>query len=98
LAITCAALPLGAAILLGGILAPTDPVLATAVQSRHMGDQDPLRLTLTSEAGMNDGSASPFVVLGLVMLSTPTSYELLGNWILEDVFVVHGVGPCCRGL
>lgn len=79
------ALPLGAAILLGGILAPTDPVLATAVQSRHMGDQDPLRLTLTSEAGMNDGSASPFVVLGLVMLSTPTSYELLGNWILEDV-------------
>ncbi|MGM0451013.1 MAG: cation:proton antiporter [Pseudomonadota bacterium] len=79
------ALPLGAAILLGGILAPTDPVLATAVQSRHMGDQDPLRLTLTSEAGMNDGSASPFVVLGLVMLSIPASYDLIGAWILKDL-------------
>ncbi|TDT41779.1 sodium/proton antiporter (CPA1 family) [Halospina denitrificans] len=79
------ALPLGAAILLGGILAPTDPVLATAVQSRHMGDQDPLRFTLTSEAGMNDGSAFPFVVLGLAMLSAPPSYGLLGDWILEDV-------------
>lgn len=78
-------LPLGAAILLGGILAPTDPVLATAVQSRHMGDQDPFRLTLTSEAGMNDGSASPFVMLGLVMLSTPASSELLGAWVLKDV-------------
>lgn len=78
-------LPLGAAILLGGILAPTDPVLATAVQSRHMGDQDPFRLTLTSEAGMNDGSASPFVMLGLAMLVTPASYDMLGAWVLKDV-------------
>jgi NhaP-type Na+/H+ or K+/H+ antiporter len=50
-------LPLGAGILLGGILAPTDPVLATDVQVRHPGDKDQLRFTLTCEAGMNDGSA-----------------------------------------
>lgn len=79
------ALPLGAAILLGAILAPTDPVLATDVQVRHMGDKDPLRFTLTSEAGMNDGSAFPFVMLGLAMLSSPVSYELLGAWVLKDV-------------
>ncbi|XKH01249.1 cation:proton antiporter [Marinobacter nauticus] len=79
------AMPLGAAILLGAILAPTDPVLATDVQVRHMGDKDPLRFTLTSEAGMNDGSAFPFVMLGLAMLSAPASYELLGGWILKDV-------------
>ncbi|WP_404366890.1 cation:proton antiporter [Marinobacter sp.] len=79
------ALPLGAAILLGGILAPTDPVLATDVQVRHMGDKDPLRFTLTSEAGMNDGSAFPFIMLGLALLSAPTSYELLGAWMLKDV-------------
>ncbi|MCW8883463.1 MAG: cation:proton antiporter, partial [Sedimenticola sp.] len=36
-------LPLGAAILLGAIIAPTDPVLATDVQIRHPGDRDRLR-------------------------------------------------------
>jgi NhaP-type Na+/H+ or K+/H+ antiporter len=79
------ALPLGAAILLGAILAPTDPVLASDVQVRHMGDEDPLRFTLTSEAGMNDGTAFPFIMLGLALLGAPASYELLGNWMLKDV-------------
>lgn len=79
------ALPLGAAILLGAIVAPTDPVLATDVQVRHMGDKDPLRFTLTSEAGMNDGSAFPFVMLGLAILSAPVSFDLVGTWILKDV-------------
>lgn len=79
------ALPLGAAVVLGAILAPTDPVLATDVQVRHMGDKDPLRFTLTSEAGMNDGSAFPFVMLGLAMLSAPVSVELLQSWLLKDV-------------
>ncbi|MDO3720749.1 cation:proton antiporter [Marinobacter sp. chi1] len=78
-------LPLGAAILLGAILAPTDPVLATDVQVRHMGDTDPLRFTLTSEAGMNDGSAFPFVMLGLLLLGSPLSDELLGRWVFKDV-------------
>ena len=61
-------LPLGACILLGAIVAPTDPVLATDVQIRHPGDQDELRFSLTCEAGMNDGSAFPFVMLGMGML------------------------------
>ncbi len=79
------ALPLGAAILLGAILAPTDPVLATDVQVRHKGDEDPLRFTLTSEAGMNDGSAFPFVMLGLALLSAPASHDLLTMWLLKDL-------------
>lgn len=79
------ALPLGAAILLGAILAPTDPVLATEVQVRHVGDTDPLRFTLTSEAGMNDSSAFPFVMLGLALLNAPASFELVGSWVLKDV-------------
>lgn len=79
------ALPLGAAILLGAILAPTDPVLATEVQVRHVGDKDPLRFTLTSEAGMNDGSAFPFVMLGLALISTPASFGLMGTWVVKDV-------------
>lgn len=71
-------LPIGAAVLLAGILAPTDPVLATEVQTRHPGDRDRLRFSLTCEAGMNDGSAFPVVMLGLGLLGL---HELgTGGW------------------
>lgn len=78
-------LPLGVGVLLGAILAPTDPVLATDVQTRHPGDRDPLRFTLTCEAGMNDGSAFPFVMLGLGMLGLHDLGEFSLRWILVDV-------------
>jgi NhaP-type Na+/H+ or K+/H+ antiporter len=78
-------LPAGAAVLLGGILAPTDPVLATDVQVRHAGDKDQLRFTLTCEAGMNDGSAFPFVLLGLGMLGIGGNGGNYPHWLLVDV-------------
>jgi len=78
-------LPLGAAVLLGAIVAPTDPVLATDVQVRHPGDRDLLRFTLTSEAGMNDGSAFPFVMLGLGLLGLHDLGEAGTRWWLVDV-------------
>ncbi len=61
-------LPLGAAIILGAVLSPTDPVLASDVQVRHSTDSDRLRFVLTGEAGFNDGTAFPFVMLGLGLL------------------------------
>ena len=79
-------LPAGAAILLGGILAPTDPVLATDVQIRHAGDTDRLRFTLTCEAGMNDGSAAPFVFLGLGVLGLDETAGQPWRWLFVDVF------------
>lgn len=78
-------LPLGAGVLLGAILAPTDPVLATDVQTRHPGDNDQLRFTLTCEAGMNDGAAFPFVMLGLGLLGLHEIGEFGLRWILVDV-------------
>jgi len=78
-------LPVGAGVLLGAILAPTDPVLATDVQIRHPGDRDQLRFTLTSEAGMNDGSAFPFVVLGMGLLGLHELGEFGLNWVVVDV-------------
>jgi len=78
-------LPLGAAILLGAIVAPTDPVLATDVQSRHPGDRDQLRFTLTCEAGLNDGSAFPFVMLGLGLLGLHNLGASGLQWVLVDV-------------
>jgi NhaP-type Na+/H+ or K+/H+ antiporter len=78
-------LPLGAGILLGAILAPTDPVLATDVQSRHPGDNDRLRFTLTCEAGMNDGTAFPFVMLGMGMLGLHELGDDGLRWVWMDV-------------
>jgi len=55
----------GAAVLVGAVLAPTDPVLASDVQVEHAGDHEEVRFALTGEAGLNDGMAFPFVMLGL---------------------------------
>ena len=85
-------LPLGAGILLGAIVAPTDPVLATDVQIRHPGDHDQLRFTLTCEAGMNDGSAFPFVMLGMGLLGLHEVGETGMRWALLDVLWATAAG------
>jgi len=85
-------LPVGAAVLLGAIIAPTDPVLATDVQIRHPGDRDRLRFTLTCEAGMNDGSAFPFVMLGLGLLGLHELGAFGQRWILVDVLWATAAG------
>lgn len=83
-------LSLGAAVLLGAILAPTDPVLASDVQLTHPADRDRLRFSLTGEAGLNDGVAFPFVMLGLGLLGL---HELgAGGWKWLAVDVVWGIG------
>lgn len=78
-------LPLGAAVLLGAILAPTDPVLASDVQVTHAADRDRLRFGLTGEAGLNDGSAFPFVMLGLGLLGLHEMGEMGWRWLAVDV-------------
>jgi NhaP-type Na+/H+ or K+/H+ antiporter len=78
-------LALGAAVLLGAIVAPTDPVLATDVQIRHPGDRDRLRFYLTCEAGMNDGSSFPFVMLGLGLLGLHELGDSGLQWLMLDV-------------
>jgi NhaP-type Na+/H+ or K+/H+ antiporter len=85
-------LPLGVGVLLGAILAPTDPVLATDVQTRHPGDREPLRFTLTCEAGMNDGSAFPFVMLGLGLMGLHDLGEFSMRWVLLDVLWATAAG------
>ena len=50
------------------MVAPTGPVLATAVPVRHIDDFDQVRFALTSEAGMNDASGLTFVMPGLSLL------------------------------
>lgn len=85
-------LPLGAAVLLGAVVAPTDPVLATEVQVRHADDPDHLRFSLTCEAGINDGSAFPFVMLGLGLLALHDLGGSGGRWLVMDVLWASGAG------
>jgi NhaP-type Na+/H+ or K+/H+ antiporter len=84
-------LPVGAAVLLGAILAPTDPVLASDVQVANPGDRDRLRFGLTGEGGLNDGTAFPFVMLGLGLLGL---HELGDNgwrwWAIDVLWAVAG--------
>lgn len=92
---TFAGMTVAGAILLGAVLAPTDPVLAGEVQvgPPTEGEEQPVRFALTTEAGLNDGLAFPFVYLGLLAGSTSFSAAMLGEWLLLDVVyrIVVGV-------
>ncbi len=73
------------ALLLGAALSPTDPVLAAAVQTgppRH-GDDGETRFGLTSEGGLNDGLALPFVTLALLLARGPVSW--LHWWAVDFI-------------
>jgi sodium/hydrogen antiporter len=93
-AVAALALPLGAAVLLGALLAPTDPVLASDVQVAHEHDAEPVRVSLTGEAGLNDGTAFPFVMLGLGLMGTHDLGAYGWRWLTIDVAwaVVAGLG------
>ena len=84
-------LSFGAALLLGAVLAPTDPVLAGDVGLSAPGGEvigEP-RLSLHTEAGFNDGLASPFVVLGL-FAAQDGGTGWVGQWLGADL--LYGAG------
>ncbi|MGE6408061.1 MULTISPECIES: cation:proton antiporter [unclassified Psychrobacter] len=92
-------LSLGAAILLGAVLAPTDPVLASSIQvgPPNTGGEDTPRFTLTSEAGLNDGLAFPFVYLAIKIAEAFSegqafTYDMLWSWFTHDVLWKIGAG------
>lgn len=89
---------LAGALLLGAVLAPTDPVLAGDVQvgAPQEGGEHPVRFALTTEAGLNDGLAFPFVYLALAIAAAGGVTEgLIGEWLWRDMIyriVVGGLG------
>ncbi|MBP7703676.1 MAG: cation:proton antiporter [Caulobacter sp.] len=90
-----AGLPIVAALLLGAALAPTDPVLAADVQvgPPESGAEDEVRFGLTSEAGLNDGFAFPFVHLAIVLCLAQVSGEpWLADWLTYNVLWEVGAG------
>ena len=73
------------ALVLGAVLAPTDPVLASDVQLRSAQDRDSLRFGLTGEGGLNDGTAFPFVLLGLGAMGLHELGWMGWRWIAVDL-------------
>jgi sodium/hydrogen antiporter len=83
-------LPWPVALLLASILAPTDPVLASDVQIRDASERDAVRLALTAEGGLNDGSAFPAVMLALGLLGL---HDIdTASWWLRDLLWPIGGG------
>jgi sodium/hydrogen antiporter len=82
----------GAAILLAAILAPTDPVLASEVQLADVEDRDELRFALTSEGGLNDALAFPFVYLGIYAFKDPNWDNWFKKWVAIDLFWAIAAG------
>jgi len=94
-------LSLGAALALGAVLAPTDPVLAGDVGVGPPGesgedDKGPA-FALTGEAGLNDGLAFPFVLLAL-WVAVEGGAAWLGEWAVSDVLYGIAVGTVLGAL
>ncbi|QQD56542.1 sodium:proton antiporter [Pseudomonas fluorescens BBc6R8] len=76
----------GVSLLVGAILAPTDPVLAGLVQVNNAQDYDALRFGLSGEAGLNDGTAFPFVIFALIFMQHGGfDGDWLGGWVLKNL-------------
>ncbi len=82
------------ALVIGAVLAPTDPVLASDVQLRSAQDRDSLRFGLTGEGGLNDGTAFPFVLLGLGAMGLHELGWMGWRWIAIDLVwgIAGGLG------
>lgn len=93
-----------AAMLLGAVIAPTDPVLASDIQVDEPGTartdetdaerpEPEVRFALTSEAGLNDGLAFPFTYLAITIAAAGVAPgNWIGEWVLVDVIYKIGVG------
>lgn len=97
---TVMGLSLGAAIILGAILAPTDPVLAGDVGLGPPGETDDTtdpQFSLHTEAGLNDGLSAPFVLAG-VLIATDGGTGWLAEWVLADVLYAGGAATLIGAL
>ncbi|MGE9549861.1 cation:proton antiporter [Erwinia amylovora] len=74
------------ALAFGAIVAPTDPVLASLISVNDARDSDNLRVSLSSEAGMNDGTALPLLMLAIMLIAGhgDLPLEQFSLWALKD--------------
>jgi sodium/hydrogen antiporter len=85
-------IPFWLAMLVGAVLTPTDPVVASAVVTGPVAEKylpTRLRDTLWAESGANDGLAYPFIALPVLVLGSSFSGSI-GEWFLVSVLYETG--------
>lgn len=83
------------AMLFGALISPTDPVLASELQTSEPGEEDTshIKLGLTAEAGVNDGLAFPFTYLAIFALTKGLDYSSwIGEWFLHEFVIKIALG------
>ena len=87
------------ALLLAAIVAPTDPVLASDVQIRSDQERDAVRLAITAEGGINDGTALPAVMLALGLMGLHALGPRAAHWWWADLaWPIGGAAALGAGL
>jgi NhaP-type Na+/H+ or K+/H+ antiporter len=94
------------ALLLGSALAPTDPVLAADVQvegpttraDEHIDEHDEVRFALTSEAGLNDAFAFPFVYAAIYLAAQPNLSDWVAGWVATELLLKTAIGVAVGGV
>jgi NhaP-type Na+/H+ or K+/H+ antiporter len=89
--------PFWVAMLVGAVVTPTDPVVASSIVQGNVAEENlPARIRhlLSGESGANDGLAYPFVFLPILVLQVPAG-EVLSHWLLKTVlWEVVGATAC----
>lgn len=83
------------AMLFGALISPTDPVLASELQTSEPGEEDTskTKLGLTAEAGINDGLAFPFTYFAIYAAMQGLDYrDWVGEWFLHEFVIKIAVG------
>jgi NhaP-type Na+/H+ or K+/H+ antiporter len=92
--------PFWVAVLIGAIVTPTDPVVASSIVAGGVAERNlPARLrhAISAESGFNDGLALPFVVLPVLVLTEPKG-EVLGHWLTRTVLLEIAAGAALAAL
>lgn len=85
-------LPFWVAMLIGAVVTPTDPVVSTSIVTGVVAEENipkRLRHLISTESGLNDGLAYPFVMLPILLL-TRSSGEVLSHWLLHTLLGAVG--------
>ncbi|MBA3424075.1 MAG: cation:proton antiporter [Rubrobacter sp.] len=87
-------LPFWVSVLIGAIVTPTDPVVASSIVAGGVAERNlpaSLRHAISAESGFNDGLALPFVVLPVLVLTEPPG-EALSHWLTHTVLLEIAAG------
>ncbi len=93
-------LPLLVAVLIGAVVTPTDPVVASSIVTGATAERnlpDRLRHTISAESGFNDGLALPFIALPVLLLTRPPG-EALWHWLTRSILWEVGAGAVLGAL